>query len=233
MKSRYDSPIAWKLAGLSSTIISSAASRRRATVGAGATGVATITRVAPSADATRHAARTVDPVAIPSSTTIAVRPTSDTRARDPRIQMSAALELLPLVGLDLCERDGVDVRVAHDVVVDHTDTVLADRPHRELGLGREPDLADQDHVERYMQHDGHFVPDGDTSPGSASTTRSARADGSGKRSASRAARRRPASARSSNRTLIPPLGTASVFPGAPTPRQRRPSGQPASEGRLR
>jgi hypothetical protein len=52
---------------------SSATSARRSTASAGATGTASTIRAAPSRRTTRIAARTVAPVAMPSSTTTTVR----------------------------------------------------------------------------------------------------------------------------------------------------------------
>ncbi len=63
----------------------SSATRASASIEAcGATGTASTTRAAPCARATWHAARAVEPVAIPSSTTIALLPVSGSRGRPAR-----------------------------------------------------------------------------------------------------------------------------------------------------
>jgi hypothetical protein len=53
----------------------------RVSGGRGATGTAGTTRAAPAARAIWQAARAVDPVAMPSSTTTAIRPSSDDRRK--------------------------------------------------------------------------------------------------------------------------------------------------------
>ena len=63
---------------------SSALAPIRASHRGGATGTASTTRAAPCARAIWQAARAVDPVAIPSSTTTAMRPASGCRGRPPR-----------------------------------------------------------------------------------------------------------------------------------------------------
>ncbi len=71
-------------AGSSPRRPASASVPSRAAASAGATGTASTTRAAPSARATWHAARAVDPVAIPSSTTTTVRPARSILGRTAR-----------------------------------------------------------------------------------------------------------------------------------------------------
>ncbi len=80
-KSWYHWPMAKNGSGDSTQITWSATSPSRATVAGGATGTARITFAAPCARATWQATWAVDPVAMPSSTTIAVFPASGTRGR--------------------------------------------------------------------------------------------------------------------------------------------------------
>jgi hypothetical protein len=70
--------------GVSRQTTSSASRRSSETERGDATGTARTTRAAPWARATWQAARAVDPVAIPSSTTMAVRPARGMRPRPPR-----------------------------------------------------------------------------------------------------------------------------------------------------
>ena len=70
--------------GASTQTTSSATPASAPTEAGGATGTASTTRAAPCARATWQAARAVEPVAIPSSTTIAVLPVSGTRGRPAR-----------------------------------------------------------------------------------------------------------------------------------------------------
>src|SRR5271165_6252208 len=83
-KSSYHSPIAKNHAGVCRHTTSSAARRSAAAASTEPTGTARVTRIAPRALATMQAARAVDPVAIPSSTTITVRPASGIGVRSPR-----------------------------------------------------------------------------------------------------------------------------------------------------
>src|SRR5258706_8447902 len=70
--------------GVSRATMSSATSRSSASAPGGATGTARTTCSAPWSRATWHAARAVEPVAMPSSMMIAVFPASATRGRSPR-----------------------------------------------------------------------------------------------------------------------------------------------------
>ena len=83
-KSWYHSPIARKCPGVSRQITSSASAASAVHAEGGATGTASTTRAAPCARATWQAARAVEPVAMPSSMMIAVRPASGVRGRSPR-----------------------------------------------------------------------------------------------------------------------------------------------------
>src|ERR1019366_10056402 len=83
-KSSYHSLRPKNLAGVSTHTTSSATSRSASSESGGPTGTARTTRAAPRRRMTSMAARAVNPVASPSSTTIAVRPRTDTGARSPR-----------------------------------------------------------------------------------------------------------------------------------------------------
>ena len=76
----------------------------------------------------------------------------------PGLQLGAAgpLQLLHLVA--------GEPGAGQHVPVDDEDAVLADRPDRQLGLERHPELADQDHVERRAQSPGDLEGHGDTAP---------------------------------------------------------------------
>ena len=76
--------MAEKPRGVLTQTISSASEPIRACHPGGATGTASTTRSAPSARAIWQAARAVDPVAMPSSTTTATRPSSRRRGRRDR-----------------------------------------------------------------------------------------------------------------------------------------------------
>ena len=78
-KSRYHWPMARNGSGTSAQTTSSTTLASASSEACGASGTASTTRAAPCARATWQAARAVEPVAIPSSTTIAVRPASGTR----------------------------------------------------------------------------------------------------------------------------------------------------------
>ena len=59
---------------------------------------------------------------------------------------------------DTCYRDHVVVAYNHRLsAIDHC-------PHGELGLKRHPDLADQDQIERGIEHFGNFGRDGHATP---------------------------------------------------------------------
>ena len=83
-KSRYQRPTLPMASGTVTVMTSSASSRSSVTASAEETGAATMTRVAPCARAERTAARSDRPVARPSSTRIAVRPSIDVAGRPPR-----------------------------------------------------------------------------------------------------------------------------------------------------
>ena len=128
---------------------------------------------------------------MPSSTINAVLPASGQRGREPPERSGPPFELARSRADDRCELLRADVRPADHVVVDDAHAVLADRAHRELRLRRQPDLADEDHVERHAERGRHLVGDRHPTPGSPSTTSPAVGT-----PASFSARRRPASARS-------------------------------------
>src|SRR5215472_6184974 len=83
-KSSYHSPMARNRSGVSRQIRSSTSPARVDRAEGGATGTASRTRAAPCARATWHAARAVEPVAMPSSTRTAIRPASGSRGVSPR-----------------------------------------------------------------------------------------------------------------------------------------------------
>src|SRR5690606_26203500 len=56
-------------------------------------------------------------------------------------------------------------RSSHQRLVQDSDTVLADRPHRQLGLGWKAELANDDHVEWSVEGPRHLVGDRDTAAG--------------------------------------------------------------------
>ena len=76
--------------GVSTQTSSSASAPIRACHPGGATGTASTTRAAPCARAIWQAARAVDPVAMPSSTTTATRPFSGSRGRRTRYRAARA-----------------------------------------------------------------------------------------------------------------------------------------------
>ena len=59
------------------------------------------------------------------------------------------------------------MRIAQYLVVHDLDAVLADGTHRELGLGRETQLAHEDHVERDAERDRDLVGHGNPAAGKA------------------------------------------------------------------
>src|SRR5579875_402427 len=133
--------MAKKEAGVHGHTTSSARPAKRDATPGGPTGAASTTLALPAALATWHAARAVDPVAMPSSTTITIRPSSvrggrAPRYRDARRASSARSVLVP-------EASG-----PHHLGVHHGDVALADRAHRQLGLERHAQFADDDDVQR-------------------------------------------------------------------------------------
>ena len=137
-------------------ITSSASCRSDAVASAAPTGTATITRRAPRALATRQAARAVDPVAIPSSTTSAVRPASGTGGGPARNWASRRSSLARSRASDA--GDGVPGQpgLADHAIVDDRGTALADGAEAALRLERDAELAHHDHVERGPQLPGHL-----------------------------------------------------------------------------
>ena len=126
----------------------------------GATGVASTVRDAPRARATCSAAIAVDPVAMPSSTMIAVLPVRSRRGRSPRNRLRPALELGALGRLDGGELLGAGPDGRDDVVVEDAHAALADRPHAELLVPGRAELAHDDHVERCAEGAGDLGGDG-------------------------------------------------------------------------
>ncbi|GIU89668.1 MAG: hypothetical protein KatS3mg010_0767 [Acidimicrobiia bacterium] len=160
-KSAYHCPIAKNGSGLSRHTRSSASPRRRATVSGGATGVASTTRRAPCARATWHAARAVEPVAMPSSTTITVRPSEWHRRPIAPEPARPPLQLGALPPLHLGELRVGHLRRTDDLLVHDAHPALADRAHPELGLEGHAELADDDHVERRTERGRDLVRDRD------------------------------------------------------------------------
>ena len=72
------------------------------------------------------------------------------------ISVSPSLEFDALPRLDRPHLRGRESGPTDDVVVDHTHPRLTDGPHREFGLERYPELADQDDVERSVEGAGHL-----------------------------------------------------------------------------
>ena len=148
LKSRYHSPTERYQRGELTHTNSSASPRRSLVHRSGATGTASTSRAAPRARTIRQAARADDPVAIPSSTITAVRPsTGDRRGVAPELTCPPR-QFGALALLDRGDLIGRRAYGLHDALVEEPDATLADRTHRQLGLGRCAELADDDHVER-------------------------------------------------------------------------------------
>ena len=102
---------------------------------------------------------------MPSSTTIAVRPTSDTRGRLPRKRRALLLERGTLPLLHCGELLVVHARHAGDIAIDDAHAVLADGAHAQLGLKGHTELAYDDDVEGCLQLLGDLERDGHAPPG--------------------------------------------------------------------
>ncbi len=75
---------------------------------------------------------------------------------DRPILLSAALHLAPLrvrYCIQLLDADG---RLPHDIVVENTNVILPDRPHGQLRLPRDADLADNDDIKWHLQNPGNL-----------------------------------------------------------------------------
>ena len=146
-KSSYHSPTARKRGGTCTQTTSSAARRSSARACSAATGTASTTFEAPSTRPTWVAASAVEPVAMPSSTRIAVLPTSGS-APVAAIAERSTVQLRAFGGVDPRELLVGDSRRPDHLAVEHSDAELADRPHGVLGVRRNAELADHDHVQR-------------------------------------------------------------------------------------
>jgi hypothetical protein len=76
----------------------------------------------------------------------------------PRFKLSA---FLPLDGAQIVL---TDPRAPAHVGVEHPSTSFADGPHRQLGLERNSQLSDHDHIERRVQRLGHLERNGHPTP---------------------------------------------------------------------
>ena len=150
-KSRYQSPTERKCSGVRSTTTSSAASRSSSPQPVGPTGAAKTTRAAPRERAALQAARAVEPVATPSSTTTTVRPASGSGGRSPRQRPRQACDLCGSGLLGDVVRLRRDAGPARHVLLDDAGPLLADGAHGQLGPVRHAHLADDHHVQRRVQ----------------------------------------------------------------------------------
>ncbi len=116
-------------------------------VSAAPTGAAAI--IAPSVNwrSARTAASMVAPVASPSSTRMTVRPFNGGNARPLWVRAVAAIQLHPLARDNLLDYAWRDARFVDDVPVQHADAPFGDRAHRQLGVERDTDLSDEEHIE--------------------------------------------------------------------------------------
>ena len=74
------------------------------------------------------------------------------------------LQLLALASFDSGEVGLGGPGETDDLVVDDADTIFADRPHRQLGLTRDSDLADDDDVEGRVERLRDLERNGDAAP---------------------------------------------------------------------
>ena len=93
------------------------------------------------------AARAVAPVAIPSSTTMTVRPARGTGARSPRNRRARTSTSARSRASTLASSSVPDAGEAHHVLVEDADAVLPDGAHAQFGLERHTQLADDDDVQ--------------------------------------------------------------------------------------
>ena len=138
---------------------------KRRPVSWGATGAASTTRRAPWARATWQAAFAVEPVATPSSTISAVRPSRSSRGTRARKSVARRRSSTRSAASTRSISSSVTWADAAHLLVEHADAVLADGAHGELPLEREPELADEDHVERGVQRGRDLEGDGNAAAG--------------------------------------------------------------------
>ncbi|OHV57552.1 hypothetical protein BCD48_42925 [Pseudofrankia sp. BMG5.36] len=75
------------------------------------------------------------------------------------------VQLHPLLGLDRGKLLRGDAGQPQDLVVDDQHTALGDGAHRQLGLERDTQLANQDDIQRGTQRLRHLIGDRDTTTG--------------------------------------------------------------------
>ena len=137
----------------------------------GPTGTASTIIAAPDVRNARNDARTVPPVAIPSSTRITVRLVTGSRPAARRDRPDPPPQFLLLGGDDLGDVCGDEPeatqqargRARRSAPRAHRRARLArlgDCAHAQLRSSRRPDLAGHEHVEVRMQGARHFDPDG-------------------------------------------------------------------------
>ena len=163
-KSQYHSPTAKNRSGVLRQTNSSTSRASSATVDGDATGTARTTRAAPRARATWQATRAVEPVAMPSSTTTAVRPSSETRRATVPVPTLPPLKLRSLPLRDSRELGPVDPDQRQNVEVEDLGPLFADGPHGQLGLEGHSQFAYHDHIERRPEHRGDLEADRHPSP---------------------------------------------------------------------
>ena len=154
----------------------------------------------------------------------------------------APLELLPLALRHALDHVVAEPQLPHELLVEHARAAARDRPHRQLGLARVAELADEEDVERRPERPRDLA----RHRHAAARQRRARRRRRGPRSPdSRSPSSRPASARSRKRPplLIGPnhvlngawsarTGTGAGASGASTARTTRASSLEAELGRL-
>src|ERR1039458_3486232 len=161
-KSWYHWPMARNGSGASAQTTSSATPASTSIEASGATGTARTTRDAPGPRASRPRGGAGRDAVIHHDRGLAAQ-------RYPRVPGAVTgrppAQLGPLPLLDPGELPVADLFGLDHVVVDDPDTVLAERTHGQLGLGRQADLADQDDVQRGAERPGDLIGDRDAAPG--------------------------------------------------------------------
>jgi hypothetical protein len=145
--------------GVCTQTSSSASPFARSSHPGGATGTASTTCAAPCAQAIWQAARAVDPVAIPSSTTTANAAVKRLARPAAAVAQGTAVQLGPLSCLDRGQFLLGDPGDADDFRVEDLYAVLADGAHAQLWLERHPELADDDDIQRRAQGTGDLEGD--------------------------------------------------------------------------
>ena len=117
-----------------------------------------------------HRGAAVPPVAMPSSTMMTVRPSTDAigrprRYNEPRLSSSARSR-----ASTAAISSGVTCRDANHLLVEHPRAPFPDRTHPQLGLERNPELPDHHHVQRCVKRRATSNATGTPPRGSASTT---------------------------------------------------------------